>query len=176
MYGGKGRMESAREGTSAGNEKHIYVKCDEYSGEYAKRPTESYDPKGELDKYTADFGHGGSDFYSMWNFVEKIKGNPQADTVDVYEALDMFLPGMFAYRSILNGNISMAIPNLRNKEEREKWRNDTACTDPETAGDMLLPMSAKGDVYIEDAVYERMADIWEREKEEKRKKETETKK
>lgn len=38
----------------------------------------------------------------MYHFTEKILGNPEADTIDVYEALEMFLPGMFAYRSILN--------------------------------------------------------------------------
>lgn len=42
------------------------------------------------------YGHGGSDFYTMYNFVEKILGNSEADVIDVYEALDMFLPGLFA--------------------------------------------------------------------------------
>ena len=52
-----------------------------------------------------------NDFYRIKkyldNFIEKIKGNPDADIIDVYEALDMFLPGMFAYRSILDGNKSI---------------------------------------------------------------------
>ena len=102
-------------------------------------------------------GHVGSDFYTMHNFVERINGKEDADIIDVYEAMDMFLPGMFAYRSILEGNKPIAIPNLRNKEEREIWRNDTACTDPKVAGDMLLPTSAKGTPEIDDSVYELMA-------------------
>ncbi|MBR6789330.1 MAG: hypothetical protein IKM31_00525 [Oscillospiraceae bacterium] len=73
----------------------------------------------------------------------------------------MFLPGMFAYRSILAGGIPMAIPNLRDKAEREKWRNDTACTDPKVAGDQLLPTSAKGTPEIEPDVYEKMKTLWE---------------
>ena len=34
-------------------------------------------------------------------------GERNADTIDVYEALDMFLPGLFAYRSILAGGIQV---------------------------------------------------------------------
>ena len=66
-------------------------------------------------------------------------GNKDADVIDVYEALDMSLVGLFAYRSILNGSTPIEIPNLRIKEERDKWRNDTACTSKELAGEQLLP-------------------------------------
>ena len=109
------------------------------------------------------FGHGGSDFYSMYFFIKKILGDENADTIDVYEALDMFLPGLFAYRSILAGGVSVQIPNLRNKEERDAWRNDTACTDPKVAGDMLLPTSSKGTPTIERAVYDAVREKWESE-------------
>ena len=114
------------------------------------------------DKATG-FGHGGSDFYSMYYFIKKILGDEDADTIDVYEALDMFLPGLFAYRSILAGGVSVAVPNLRNKEERDLWRNDTACTDPKAAGDMLLPTMAGGTPDIPMEVYEYMAKLWEEE-------------
>ena len=74
----------------------------------------------------------------------------------------MFLPGMFAYRSILNGNIPMQIPNLRNKEEREKWRNDTACTDKNVAGEPLLPTFSLGTPEIDDSVYDKMREAVEK--------------
>ena len=93
--------------------------------------------------------------------VEKIKGNPEADTIDVYEAMDMFLPGLFGYFSILDGGLPKEIPNLRNKEERDIWRNNTACTDPKVAGDMLLPTTVNGTPEIDDAVYEKMAQLWD---------------
>ena len=83
-----------------------------------------------------------------------------ADVIDVYEAMDMFLPGMFAYRSILAGNIPMEIPNLRDPEVRELWRNDTACTMPNFAGDMLLPTSSLGTPEIDDSVYDRVRALW----------------
>ena len=157
-------MESAREGTNQDDNRRIFVKYDEYSGEYANRPTETYIPKGSLGENASGFGHSGSDFYAMWHFVEKILGNPEADIIDVYESMDMTLPGMFAHRSILAGNIPMDIPNLRNKEEREKWRNDTACTDPKAAGDMLLPTMQGGTPEIPDEVYDRVKALWEVEK------------
>lgn len=137
------------------------VNSDEFSGEYPKRDCwESYKPVREFDKIGGHFGHGGSDFYSMYHFAEKVLGNPDADIIDVYEALDMFLSGMFAYRSILNGGIPMDIPNLRDKNEREKWRSDTACTDPKVAGDMLLPTAVGGTSDIDKSVYKLMEQKW----------------
>lgn len=161
-YGSKGRMECGREADkNSGHIHKIYVDFDEYSGGYDTAKAESYEPKQGMEDKVEGFGHGGSDFYSMYNFIEKIKGNPEADTIDVYEALDMFLPGMFAYRSILKGNMPMDIPNLRDKKEREKWRNDTACTDFKTAGDMLLPTFSKGTPEIDDDVYEYVKKLWD---------------
>lgn len=153
IYGSKGRMESAREDAEVGDVSQIYINSDDFSGEYKMRPVENYRPVRNHDEKCKNFGHGGSDYYVMYNFAEKILGNPDADIIDVYEAMDMFLPGMFAYRSVLNGGIPMDIPNLRDKAEREKWRNDTACTDPKVAGDMLLPNMYGGTPNIGDEVY-----------------------
>ena len=164
MYGSKGRMETARKDIQDGEHRRLFVNVDDYEGQYKKAEIENYKPAREHDEKCASFGHGGSDFYSMWHFIEKLKGNPEADTIDVYEAMDMFLPGMFAYRSILAGGTPMEIPNLRNKEEREKWRNDVACTDPEKAGDMLLPTCKLGTPEIAPEVYERVRMRWEAEK------------
>lgn len=165
MYGDKGRMETVRRDHRDGEYSKLYVNFDEYPGEYPK-PSRiiSYRPEREYDEKAKHFGHGGSDCYSMYNFVEKLKGDEEADIIDVYEAMDMFLPGMFAYRSILAGGVSMEIPNLRNKEEREKWRKDTACTFPEKAGDMLLPTCKGGTPVISDEVYEKVRQKWEEEK------------
>ena len=107
----------------------------------------------------AKFGHAGGDFYTMYYFCERILGDENAETIDIYEACDMFLPGLFAYKSIMQGNMPMKIPNFRNKEERDLWRNDTSCTDPKAAGDMLIPSYSKGNPEIPDSVYERLQDM-----------------
>ena len=155
VNGTKGRMESAREDAECGGVSRIYIHADEYPGGYETTKLETYLADENADEASKSFGHGGSDFYSLYNFVEKLRGNEEADTIDVYEALDMFLPGMFAYRSILKGNIPVAIPNLRDKAEREKWRNDTACTDPKVAGDQLLPCRPGGNPEIAQEIYDR---------------------
>lgn len=111
------------------------------------------------------FGHGNSDFYTMYNFVRKIQGDEDADVIDVFEACDMFLPGLFAYRSILAGGIPMEIPNLRDPEVREKYRNDTACTDPKVASDMCQPTFSKGTPSIPQEVYDEQKEKWEQFKE-----------
>lgn len=163
MYGSKGRMECGREDAKDGHIHKIYVNSDKFSGDYGNGTLESYTPKNDIVADLKGFGHGGSDFYSMYHFIEKILGNENSDIIDVYEALDMFLPGMFAYRSVLNGGIPMEIPNLRDQSIREQWRNDTACTDPKVAGNMLLPTFSKGTPDIDDGVYDHMKQLWKAE-------------
>ena len=107
--------------------------------------------------------HGGSDFYPTHFFIEKILGNPEGEkySIDVYHAVDMGICGILAYRSILEGNKPMRIPNLRNKEERDAWRHDNKCTNPKIAsGDDLLPCYPGGSFDYPDSVYEDVRRIW----------------
>lgn len=159
IYGSKGRIESAREDAECNGQNRVYVNCDDYEGQN-KKEIQSYLPKDELSELAELHGHGGSDFYTMHHFIEKIRGNEDADVIDVYEALDMFLPGLFAYRSVLNGGIPMEIPDLRNKAVREQYRNDTQCTDPKVAGDQLIPSYSKGNIEIPDEVYAGVKQRW----------------
>jgi predicted dehydrogenase len=158
IYGKKGMMESDR--WFDGVDKiYLYKEGIELS-EYAT----SYRPKAriqsDLAKITA--GHGGSDFYTMHYFLEKILGRPEGkESIDVYQALDMGLPGIFGYRSILNGNVPIDIPDFRIKAEREPYRNDNACTNPKVAGKDLLPLCSFGEPYVPDSAYEEVKKIWE---------------
>ena len=162
IYGGHGRMETAREDAENGAYSRIYVKKDPYSGGYDKNKLETYLPEERDTTDTGSFGHGGSDFFSMDNFMRKLQGDDAADTIDVYEALDMWMPGLFAYFSILDGNKPQSIPNLRNKEERDAWRGDKRCTDKNAAGDQLLPSFSKGTPSIEPEVYELIRNEWKK--------------
>lgn len=161
VYGSKGRAESAREDVEMGDIRHLHVNVDADDGAYDQTIRESYRPAREHDETAAPFGHGGSDFYAMWHFVEKLRGNPDADIIDIYEALDMFLPGMFAYRSVLAGGSPMAIPDLRDKSIRDDWRNDTLCTDPQVAGEQWVPSFSKGKPDIPAEVYAAQKAKWE---------------
>lgn len=161
VYGALGSAESAREIAECDANRRIYVSIDPDEKTFGKGECSTYLPKRDLDEQAEKAGHGGSDFYSIWHFVEKVKGNPDADIIDIYEAMDMFLPGMFAYRSVLNGGKSMEIPNLRDKSVREQYRNDTMCTDPKVAGDMLIPALSIGNPEIPEEIYEEQKKIWE---------------
>lgn len=158
LNGSQGRIESAREEADQDSIYRVYVNCDEYSGEYADRPVESY--LVDMEEGADDFGHGGSDFYCMKHFINRLLGDETAETIDVYEALNMSLPGLFAYRSVLNGSKSMDIPDLRKKEVRDQYRNDTACTIASAAGDQLLPTCSAGTPEIDPAVYEGIRQKW----------------
>lgn len=178
MYGSKGKMETQREDIDKYSTQWLYrwSENEDKTTDYAfYRPNVDGEPfegkfgtKGKSE-YTAIadagadpkqvFGHDGSDHYCMDNFIKAVRGDA-ADIIDVYEALDMFFVGHFGYLSVLDGNIPKVIPNFRNKEEREIYRNDTSCTFPDKAGDMLLPL-VNGCNDLPDEVYENVKKKYE---------------
>ena len=157
VYGSLGTAESRRE--AAEGDCAIYTDLDEFEGENADRKNK-YTPKDEFSERAEAAGHGGSDFFTMWHFVSKILGEENAEIIDVYEALDMFLPSLLAYRSVLAGGVSMDVPDFRNPAEREKYRRDFACTDPKVAGNMLQPSYSKGNPYVPSEVYEKLREAY----------------
>ena len=98
------------------------------------------------------------DFAAFGYFIGAILGDPEGKkySIDVYRALDMALPGLLAFRSIVDKGMPYAIPDLRDPVAREQYRNDHYCTDPRTPGEFLLPTSKCGTPEVADAVYERM--------------------
>lgn len=108
--------------------------------------------------------HGGADYYEMHYFIQKILGRDDGgQSIDVYEALDMFLPGLIAYKSVFAGNKPLEIPDLRTKEARDKYRNDVWCVDPKVAGKDAVPSYSKGNPVIADSVYEKVAEMYRKE-------------
>lgn len=173
IYGQKGMMEAARfpdkERTVEGNGlkatyteqlMHVYKEGEEF----CKGEWEDYYPEPPIAPEKAkEFGtHGGSDFYATHFFIEKILGRPDGKyAIDVYKAVDMGICGILAYKSVLNGNIPIKVPNLRNKDERDAWRHDTACTTPEVAGAMLLPRTSHPHEEVPASTYENHKNLWE---------------
>ena len=107
-------------------------------------------------------GHGGGDFFTTYYFIRSILGDEVARerAIDVYTAVDMCIPGILAYKSICNNNNSVDIPNLRNKEERDAYRNDTFCTFPHIAGDQYVSNNIHGFEEVPDSVYEEVRRRW----------------
>jgi len=151
IYGSKGMMETSRWDDTF-NRVHVFREGDETSVKNL-----SYMPHfpAESDLSRRIGGHGGSDFYTMDYFLAAIRGEPQGrNIVDVYQALDMTLPGTLGYRSILEGNIPLDIPDLRNRRIRDPYRNDHWCLDPKRIGPGQPTRScAAEDVKIPDTVY-----------------------
>ena len=153
VYGSKGRIESAREVTKQSDISRVYVELDEKEG-VENKEVKTYLPDFGNSEISERLGHGGSDYYCFCNAVEHLLGNEKADVIGVYEAIDMWMCGFFAYISVLSGGIPMEIPDLHNHETRDKVRNDNRCTDPRVAGDSLLPSNSKGNPEIPEAIYE----------------------
>ncbi len=158
VYGTKGYL-----GANADSDKVMYYRESERT---CCGTTETYVPESFVaaaQKKESKLGsHGGSDFYPTHFFIEKILGRPDGDwAIDVYQAVDMGICGILAFRSILNGKQPVKVPNFRNKEERDAYRNDNACTDPKVAGDQLIPCSAYPEIEISEEKAKALRAKWE---------------
>ena len=154
LYGSKGSMETDR---WAGGNLHVYIEGERNCvGEHTV-----YNPPFTIEAATGA-GHGGGDFFTTYFFIQNILGDEEAkkNCIDVYQAIDMCIPGILAYRSIVNGNTPQEVPDLRIKEERDKYRNDTFCTAKDVAGDMYVSPNTQEDIEIPDSVYEMVRDKW----------------
>jgi len=163
IYGSKGMMETNRWNVSSLS---VYMESDKL----CKGDLTHYDPEQFVSpEMAAKFGsHSGSDYYPTHFFIEKILGNPDGEkySIDVCTAVDMGICGILAYRSILNGGFPVRVPNLRNKDERDEYRDDRACTNPAVAGDQLLPVSPQFDYdSLPDEVFDQCRRLWEQNKE-----------
>jgi len=156
MYGTRGSMETDR---WDGGQLHVWR---ETTGNCVGTH-EKYAPAFSLTGAEGT-GHGGSDYFTTHYFVRSILGDEDArrEAVDVYEAVDMCIPGILAYRSIVEGGTALDVPDLRKPEERDRVRNDTFCTFEESAGDMYVSPTAAQWVQpdIPDEVYEEVRRKW----------------
>ncbi len=62
----------------------------------------------------------------------------------------MALPGLLAYRSIVDGGKPYAVPDLANPAVRARYWEDYYCTDPRTPAEFLLPTTKNGTPVVEE--------------------------
>lgn len=157
IYGMKGMMESDR----FDNEQlHIYREGERVcEGKF-----EHYKPAIQISagETRLETGHGNADLGAPHFFVQRILDRPEGHKymIDVYTGVDMSICGILAYRSILNGNQPIRVPNLQNKEERDLYRNDHACTTPEVAGEQLLPVYPYPTDPLAEEAYDYVRQLW----------------
>lgn len=158
LYGDKGCMETQRFG-----ERYLNVYREGDKACCGNR--ESYFPQKVVDVDLADrvSSHGGSDFYATHFFVQKILGRESGKwSLDVYQAMDMGLCGVMAHRSALNGGVPVSVPDFRDAAQRDAFRNDNACTNPDVAGKDVLPLLPieGGLPEVPQEAYDRIRDLW----------------
>ncbi len=125
---------------------------------------ERYQVEPFLDKPGLPRELGLSICYVMECFLGSLRGgeNCRRYGIDVYRAMDMSLPGFLAYRSILAGSTPVDVPDFRDPQQREAYRNDHACTDPAVAGNQLLPSRLNETELPPPEAYERARAMYER--------------
>ncbi len=158
IYGKKGMMETDRWG-----EGHSRINIFRKNHELTDYQI-SYKPKMKIDNKLSRMtqGHSGSDFYTMHYFLEKILEKPDGEeSIDVYQALDMGIPGILAYKSICSGNMPIEVPDFRDKKQREKYRGDNWGSLSATVMDGLIPGCSFKTPEIPDIVYEKVKKLWE---------------
>jgi len=158
IYGTEGMMESDRWDGGV-NRINVFRQGDDLA-----KTAVSYQPTIKVDSALAALtsGHSGSDFYTMHYFLQKLLGREGGDEcIDVYTALDMSIPGILAYRSILDGNTPFEVPDFRDKIVREQYRNDRKSSNPQAATADRLPYCSHGVKEIPESVYEEVRKMWE---------------
>ncbi len=77
----------------------------------------------ELGELAAKTGHGGGDFWTLYYFARQIlEGTPAP--FDVYTAADCTIPGIQAFRSSLEGGVPFEVPDFRDPQQRDAYRDD----------------------------------------------------
>ncbi|MBR3751303.1 MAG: Gfo/Idh/MocA family oxidoreductase [Clostridia bacterium] len=101
-------------------------------------PDTTYDPPwrvdDELDRELCNgFGHGGSDFWMIREFVNCIEKD-RDPFFDVYRSVAMSSVAILGWRSAMEGK-RYDIPDMSKEEERVLWENDNATPFPDENGE-----------------------------------------
>lgn len=157
LYGDCGMMESDRWGEGV-NRVNLFQ-----TGSPLSEKQLSYTPKPKKAGAFSGLGigHGGGDFFTVHYFLEKILDREEgAEAIDIYQALDMAIPGLLAYRSICNGNSPQTVPDFRDPAQREPYRDDHWCTNITASGRDKAPLCSFGSPDLPDSIYEAVRSQW----------------
>jgi predicted dehydrogenase len=107
-------------GSAEGDDWNLSVRLGAQGRSPKLKVVPSWDEMGEL---AAKAGHGGGDFWVLYHFAKQIlEGVP--GPFDVYASADCTAQGILAYKSAKHNGQPFDIPDLRDKKQREAYRND----------------------------------------------------
>lgn len=77
----------------------------------------------EIGRLAERAGHGGGDFWELYYFAREILTGEKGPW-DIYAASDVTLAGILAARSARHDGAPQTIPDFRDRQQREAYRND----------------------------------------------------
>ncbi len=83
-------------------------------------------------------GHGGGDFWTVYNFLEYLRGGPEP-FFNVYRGALMSAVGILGWRSCMQDGKTIALPDFTKKSDRDAVRDDTLTPFPDENGHVSLP-------------------------------------
>lgn len=115
----KGQIENVR-----GTDK-VMLRYNHWQVPEGKKEVNFYTPKISRaeKKLIGDAGHGGGDFFVIREFFNSIREN-KPHRFDVYFATAMASVAILSHRSIMEGSKPFDVPDFRNKEDRDRFRDD----------------------------------------------------
>lgn len=91
-------------------------------------------------------GHGGSDYLTARMFIDCIRKGVQPEhPFDIYSAVAMSSVAILSFRSVMEGGAPYDIPDFRNKEDAEKYRNDRATPFYSKGNEPTIPCCSHSD-------------------------------
>ncbi len=116
----KGQIENVR-----GTDK-VMLRYNSWQIPEGKKEINFYKPKmtAEERKIAGSSGHGGGDFFVIREFFNCIR-TKTPHQFDVYFATALSSVAILAHRSIMEGSAPFNVPDFRNAQDREAFRNDT---------------------------------------------------
>ncbi len=104
-----------------------------------KPASETYAPSWPANGDLAErAGHGGGDFWTVYNFMEYLRGGPEP-FFNVYRGVCMSAVGILAWRSCMEDGKTYRIPDFTKKEDRDAVRDDDLTPFPDENGRVTLP-------------------------------------
>jgi predicted dehydrogenase len=142
IHGNRGLLENARHG----DQDLVRLRKEPYDTEDGGLVDRLYLPRfPHHHEEAAGSGHGGSDFFTGWDFAEAIRSGEQPH-LDVHRAVSMSIVGPLAWRSALAGGVPQVVPDFRRDEDRRACEDDNWSPDPATGGAHRPPPSILGEL------------------------------